>query len=129
MKEMREARVVVDLCRACGGMWLDQGELATKGAKLPERLAPVKPGTGRSCPRCAESLGTFDAGAVQIDACAACGGLYLDRGELERLVEQTKDAERGAAASSLGHDAKEVGENVGLWLCVQALSAVLDGIL
>jgi Zn-finger nucleic acid-binding protein len=129
MKEMREGRVVVDLCPACEGLWLDAGELAAKGAKLPERLARVKRGKARSCPRCAEPLGTFDAGAVEIDACAVCAGLYLDRGELERLVQQAKDEERSATATSLGRDAKEVGENVGLWVGIEALSALLDGIL
>jgi Zn-finger nucleic acid-binding protein len=129
MKEMREGRVVVDLCAACEGLWLDAGELAAKGAKLPERLKRVTRKKGRSCPRCAKPLAAFDAGAVEIDACSVCGGLYLDRGELEQLVEQTKHEEGRAAAGSLGHDAKEVGENVGLWVCLEALSALLDAIL
>jgi Zn-finger nucleic acid-binding protein len=129
MKEMREGRVVVDLCPACEGLWLDAGELAAKGARLPERMVRVRRGKSRSCPRCAKPLRTFDAGAVEIDACAVCAGLYLDRGELERLVQQAKDEEGRAAAASLGRDAKEVGENVGLWVCLEALSALLDGIL
>ena len=108
---------------------LDRGELAAKGAKLPERLPPVTPGTGRSCPRCVAPLGTFRAGTVEIDTCGSCGGMYVDRGELESLVEQTKDETARADAEALGRDAKEVGQNVALWVCVQALSALLDGIL
>jgi Zn-finger nucleic acid-binding protein len=129
MHEMQEESVVVDFCAACGGLWLDQGELAAKGAKLPEKLAPVTPGTGRSCPRCMKPLGTFHAGEVEVDSCASCGGLYLDRGELERLRDQTTGEERRADVEAFGRDVKETGTNVALWASVQALSALLDGIL
>ena len=39
------------------------------------------------CPRCHGSMSTFDRAGVQVDQCENCRGIFLDRGELERLVE------------------------------------------
>ncbi len=43
------------------------------------------------CPRCATPMSTYERSGVQIDQCPDCRGMFLDRGELERLV----DAESG----------------------------------
>ncbi|MBI2709997.1 MAG: zf-TFIIB domain-containing protein [Actinobacteria bacterium] len=39
------------------------------------------------CPRCGGPMSTFDRAGVQVDQCANCRGIFLDRGEIERLVE------------------------------------------
>jgi Zn-finger nucleic acid-binding protein len=38
------------------------------------------------CPVCKEAMIVAAYGAVEIDSCAVCGGIWLDRGELEALV-------------------------------------------
>jgi len=38
------------------------------------------------CPVCAEAMIVAEYGGVEIDSCASCGGIWLDRGELEALV-------------------------------------------
>jgi len=56
--------------------------------KLKESAAPDVP-LGM-CPRCGVGLEQQDHHGVTIDACAACGGIWLERGELER-IEQRDD--------------------------------------
>lgn len=38
------------------------------------------------CPRCGAGMVTFQRGEVVLDECAACRGVFLGRGQLERLV-------------------------------------------
>lgn len=40
-----------------------------------------------SCPKCESQMRSYERNRVVVDQCAGCGGLFLDRGELERLVE------------------------------------------
>ncbi len=42
--------------------------------------------TTLSCPKCASEMRTYERNEVVVDQCTGCGGLFLDRGELERLV-------------------------------------------
>ncbi|MBY0280412.1 zf-TFIIB domain-containing protein [Candidatus Binatia bacterium] len=44
------------------------------------------------CPRCPESvLEEREREGVTVDACRTCYGVWLDRGELERLVARARD--------------------------------------
>ncbi len=40
------------------------------------------------CPKCGMDLHTLKKGAVEIDTCFNCRGLWLDAGELEQLMKQ-----------------------------------------
>lgn len=39
------------------------------------------------CPKCGGSLSERELGGVKIDECSNCGGIWLDRGELELVQE------------------------------------------
>ena len=39
-----------------------------------------------TCPKCASEMRTYERNQVHVDQCTGCGGLFLDRGELEALV-------------------------------------------
>ena len=41
------------------------------------------------CPRCNAELLTSDRQGVEIDHCPQCKGIWLDRGELDVLIEKT----------------------------------------
>ena len=43
------------------------------------------------CPKCQALMRTYERSGVHVDQCTDCRGIFLDRGELERLV----DAEQG----------------------------------
>ena len=38
------------------------------------------------CPKCGMKMDTIQINAVEIDKCFACGGLYFDDGELEKVA-------------------------------------------
>src|SRR5205814_3669920 len=87
------APIEADMCLACGGVWLDGGEvaLAYPGlAVLEERrgdvLAAGEVGAGiAACPRCnmpAVEVPFFD---VRIDMCTECFGVWIDGDEIEAL--------------------------------------------
>ncbi|HWH27368.1 MAG TPA: zf-TFIIB domain-containing protein [Mycobacteriales bacterium] len=40
-----------------------------------------------TCPKCHGAMRTYERNGVHVDQCTDCRGLFLDRGELERLVE------------------------------------------
>ena len=46
------------------------------------------------CPKCGDDLSPVDRGAVQIDRCPSCSGIWLDAGELEAIVTLERSALR-----------------------------------
>jgi uncharacterized protein len=39
------------------------------------------------CPKCESPMRSYERNGVTIDQCTGCRGMFLDRGELERLVD------------------------------------------
>jgi len=50
--------------------------------------------TDLTCPKCHGAMRTYERSNVTVDQCMECRGIFLDRGELERLI----DAETAWAA-------------------------------
>ena len=48
------------------------------------------------CPSCDGELVELDRSGVKIDACRNCRGVWLDRGELERVLERERQVVAGA---------------------------------
>lgn len=51
--------------------------------------------SGPVCPKCGSDMQPYERNGITIDQCTGCRGIFLDRGELERLV----DAEAAYAAA------------------------------
>ena len=49
-----------------------------------------------TCPKCHGPMRTYERSGITVDQCTECRGIFLDRGELERLV----DAENAFNAAS-----------------------------
>lgn len=88
----RKKGVQIDCCSSCSGIWLDKGELATiahtpqdiPGAPQMLKSTP----TNYPCPRCGSKLNEHPystGGELLVDSCTGCSGVYLDRGELEKI--------------------------------------------
>jgi Zn-finger nucleic acid-binding protein len=45
-----------------------------------------------SCPSCGSELVGIERSGVHIDACRSCRGVWLDRGELDRIVERERES-------------------------------------
>ena len=52
------------------------------------------------CPKCQGLMRTYERSGVTVDQCSDCRGIFLDRGELERLVDAEQGWQRGQPASS-----------------------------
>ena len=44
----------------------------------------------RLCPADGTELRRFERSGVQVDACPSCRGVWLDRGELDKIVERQR---------------------------------------
>lgn len=51
--------------------------------RTPEAVAAMP------CPVCKTSLSMSDRSGVEIDYCPTCRGVWLDRGELDKIIERT----------------------------------------
>ncbi|MBI3298149.1 MAG: zf-TFIIB domain-containing protein [Elusimicrobia bacterium] len=86
--------LVVDCCPACGGAWLDIGEVyaftkdsvAARDALKAAYGRPMP--SARSCPRCARAMSAvrLEASGLVVEACPGCGGNWFDRDEVARFA-------------------------------------------
>jgi hypothetical protein len=102
MAEQDLGGIFVDVCKnGCKGIWFDWGELKDLdenhecvGKALEEALnSPRKNDADRGplmCPKCGIQMREHKykhAKEVNVDECYACGGFFLDSGELKRIRE------------------------------------------
>lgn len=40
-----------------------------------------------NCPKCESEMRSYERNGVTVDQCTSCRGIFLDRGELERLID------------------------------------------
>ena len=114
-------RVEIDVCDRCHGAWFDRHELAAAlGIGNLEAFAPESPllegdEASRPCPRNPgvrmhkRHLTLQDASLpkLEIDQCAECGGIWLDKGESQTIMkigeklQPVLDAEKAKAQEEL----------------------------
>ena len=95
--------VEVDLCGACGGLWLDKGEIERLGTITEQELqalrrmllplpnqAPAVSDLPTACVACSGQLREVVLGPIHVDFCTQCQGLWLDRGELDAGLKASK---------------------------------------
>lgn len=47
------------------------------------------------CPSCNVSLVMTDRSGIEIDYCPECRGVWLDRGELDKIIERSSSGSKG----------------------------------
>lgn len=90
--------IVMERCELCGGRWMTPDDLKAvlDLIRLPPPDAPVRIGIDLTdvqddalCPHCGVAMEPFnyagDSGII-LDKCPSCAGLWLDGGDLERVV-------------------------------------------
>ncbi len=101
LKEFTSGSLKLDKCESCGGVWFDKNELKKVIDKRDKDLDWVHldlwnkkekfiaKGGKRVCPFCKKILLTlqYNRSGVEVDACVACGGIWLDKGEMEKIVD------------------------------------------
>lgn len=69
-------------------------------------VRPVEPGPDDprlGCPRDGAAMRRFDFAGVTVDRCIHCGGIWLDLGELRRVLETDGDARDELRKLDSGH--------------------------
>jgi hypothetical protein len=59
-----------------------------------------------TCPKCHGTMRTYERNGVHVDQCTECRGIFLDRGELERLVDAETawhGGDRSSSPAGSGH--------------------------
>ncbi len=87
-------QVETDYCPACGGIWLDSGEielLLGDGGQLVSSFEPAETKEKiRYCPVCLKKMQKIHIAnedePVIIDRCRKSHGLWFDKGELPRVL-------------------------------------------
>jgi len=46
------------------------------------------------CPKCQGAMRSYERSGITVDQCADCRGIFLDRGELEHLVDAEQSWQR-----------------------------------
>jgi Zn-finger nucleic acid-binding protein len=52
-----------------------------------------------TCPKCHGTMRTYERNGVHVDQCTDCRGIFLDRGELDRLIDAENDWHGSAPAA------------------------------
>jgi uncharacterized protein len=100
LEKSRIEDVEVDLCPSCGGLWLDHGEAERLAKKMTSELdrlrrmlresasgpPPVPSDVQGACPACTSPVKEVALGAVKVDYCLRCKGIFMDRGELDGAI-------------------------------------------
>jgi Zn-finger nucleic acid-binding protein len=90
----------IDCCFTCRGLWFDRNELRRffsspklyQKFRLPELSMTGKkmrtPPGPRNCPRCpSHAMPQVTLADVVVEECDGCKGIWLDSGEITRLIE------------------------------------------
>ncbi len=92
--------VILDVCPQCQGAWFDKGELDRLDeaiwVDIEKHAFHDVEGDHKqvSCPKCKvvlDPISPSDEHELIIDRCPSCEGFWLDRGELDRIVEMAAD--------------------------------------
>ena len=80
----------LDICRECGGIWFDRDELASllgeeSSVELLIGISMDLKGESLPCPDGRESMTTKEVYGVFVDICRGCGGIWMDKGETEKI--------------------------------------------
>lgn len=67
-----------------------------------ERDRALREAHWMKCPKCGHDLREEPIGPVTIDRCDRCGGIFLDRGELEEMLLRRASERRGFFRRLLG---------------------------
>jgi Zn-finger nucleic acid-binding protein len=66
-----------------------------------------------TCPKCQGPMRTYERNGVHVDQCSECRGIFLDRGELERLMDAEEAYHAPSAAPPPRQQAAPQGGQLG----------------
>jgi len=103
LKQKEYKKVMVDECPKCGGIWFDRDELRKAKDNTSDNLRwlDYEPFTSNNstantnlvCPACKHLLNetTYDKSKVKINPCLNCKGTWLDKNEIDKILNYLQD--------------------------------------
>jgi len=105
LEEVKFSGVKIDSCSSCKGKWFEKNELRKAKDKKEEELNWMDinlwrneesfriSGEKAQCPDCGLPLYEVEYGDsdVKVDVCNMCEGIWLDKGEFEKIVRYLKE--------------------------------------
>lgn len=105
----------IDVCEACGGLWIDwfDGEIRAlareaeaarveRGTPLPAPVELAARSGSMTCPRCGRPLRTEECrfedardgelvGGAEVERCSECAGAFVSRGNAHLLLDRLRE--------------------------------------
>lgn len=77
-------------CSKCKGVWLDYKHLLALGIGKDkrEKITPVEGASALKCPSDQHQLVTIKHHKVEIDICPSCHGIWFDRDEVSKTIDE-----------------------------------------
>ena len=117
-------------CLTCQGLWIHPSVIQATVGQLPDLSSYAT--TTRTCPEDSSSMVSIQHQGVEIDICRKCGGVWLDRGELDRIRHKMKllnaPAQKNADNPLVALDVVSVGLEV-VNGCGEVASDIMTGVL
>ncbi len=70
----------------------------------PDGSGVQQPAPAMPCPVCQVSLTISERQGVEIDFCPQCRGVWLDRGEIDKIIERSQPSQRPPAEQTYRPD-------------------------
>jgi Zn-finger nucleic acid-binding protein len=64
-------------------------------------------GSTLTCPKCHGAMRSYERSGVTVDQCVQCRGIFLDRGELDHLIDAEQSWHSDATVQREGSDRDE----------------------
>jgi Zn-finger nucleic acid-binding protein len=109
-------------CTKCAGLWLPAAAVAGVVGQVARPAAADS--TALRCPDDGSPLAAIHHEGIQVDVCTACGGVWLDQGERERIVRAKRTGAAFDVAGNVATDPDALGGIGGL--AGEALGAVFE---
>src|SRR5262245_43240247 len=98
MRKQKHPKAVIDHCELCSGSFFDEGEMLAVLGKTADPEIWARANRKRTpsasdiqCPRCHKRMQLHPLGEgeleVDIDLCIQCGGIWLDGGEVDTVMQ------------------------------------------
>ena len=98
MRQLASGQAILDVCGTCGGQYFDSGEMFAAFGLKADPSYWDRPETGGSigtsalkCPACNDFMLAqevkYAGERVEIDRCGKCGGIWLDKGEVDTIMK------------------------------------------
>jgi len=78
-----------------------------------------------NCPVCEEPMIVLEIDEVEIDHCLSCGGIWLDAGELELLLKDSREKDAFLSSFEIAKGSKEKARKCPL--CMKRMEKILVG--